>query len=357
MPPTEPRPPSAPPPNQTRPALDLHRHARGFVPQPFRAAWRALTPHAPPETGLGALPDLGVGAAFVCAVGDGVVTRTHVGRSAPAAVEAQLVGVEREAVRSGVSVVRSVAEVEAAYAVGRSAVLLGVEGADALGPDEEAALGLLDAWAARGVRLVGLVHLGDNALGSTSLPWQRYAGPLPVRRSRPGLTPLGHRVLARCRQQGVLVDVAHADRTTLLDVTAAAVAPVVASHSGARAVQDFARYLSDEELRAVARTGGVVGLWPFRHGRTGVRDLAELVAHARHVADLVGAQHLAVGTDANGVPGVLSGWDGGAGPVAAALLAGGFDEGEVSGVLHGNALRVLSEVEQHGTDGPRAPSA
>lgn len=345
-------------PTPSPPAVDLHRHARGFVPQPFRAAWRALTPRAPDESSLQALPDLGIGAAVVSAVGDGVVTRTYVGRSPWAAVEAQLVGVEREAAAAGVVVARSLDDVTRASASGRPAVLLGVEGADALGPDEPAALERVAAWADRGVRLVGLVHLADNALGSTSLPWQRYAGPLPVRRrARPGLTPLGRRVLARCQDRGVLVDVAHADRRTLLDATAASAAPLVASHTGARAVQDFARYLDDEELRAIAATGGVVGLWPFRHRGTGVRDLGELVAHARHVADLVGPAHLAVGTDANGVPGVLHGWDGDLVPLAAALRTAGFDEPEVAGVLAGNALRVLREAERCGDGATAASSA
>ncbi|SEQ08745.1 dipeptidase [Microlunatus flavus] len=344
--------PAASDPSDTS-ALDLHRHARGFVPQPFRAAWRALTPAAPAEVGLGRLREEGGGAAVVCAVGDGVVTRTHLGRSPFDAVEAQLAGAEREAAAAGSVVARSVAALRAAQASGAPAVLLGVEGADALGGDP-AALERLDAWAGRGVRLVGLVHLADNALGTTSLPWQRYAGPLPVRRpARPGLTALGTRVVRRMNDRGLLVDVAHADRATLLGVVEATSAPVVASHTGARALQDFVRYLADDELVAVAGTGGLVGLWPFRHRRTGVHDVAALVAHARHVAGLVGPEHLALGTDTNGVPGVMAGFeDGDPSRVAAALVGAGFTPAEVRGILGGNALRVLTDVEQCARGGP-----
>ena len=107
---------------------------------------------------------------------------------------------------------------------------------------------------------------------------------------------------------GVLVDVAHSDTRTLLDVVDVASAPVVSSHTGARALQDFARYLSDDELRAIAGTGGLVGLWPYRGRHRGVRDIPELVAHARHVADTIGTEHLGVGTDMNGVPAVMAGF-------------------------------------------------
>ncbi len=324
--------------------LDLHTHGPGFVPQPFRAVWRAAAPRAPAEVGLGALRAGGVDAVVASAVGDPVVTRCYLGRSPWAAVEAQLALVEHQAVEAGAVVARSADDLARARAAGTPAVLLGVEGADALGDDVDA----VDVWHARGVRTVVPVHLGDNALGTTCLPWQRYAGPLPLRRrAEPGLTPYGARVVARMNDLGVLVDVAHADTATLRDVVHAATAPVVASHTGARALQDFPRYLTDAELAAVAGTGGVVGLWPFRHRRTGVRDLAALVAHARHVADAVGPEHLALGTDTNGVPGVMAGFGGPADLVTltSALLDAGFDAREVEGVLGANALRVLRRVE------------
>ena len=262
----------------------------------------------------------------------------------------------------GALVVTSAAALAEARHARRPAVLLGVEGADALGSDATA-VDRVDAWADRGVHVVGLVHPADNALGTTSLPWQRYAGPFPVRRrARPGLTALGVRVLRRMNAHGLLVDVAHADRATLLGVVDAASAPVVASHSGARAVQDFPRYLADDELAAVAGTGGLVGLWPFHHRRTGVRDVADLVAHARHVANVVGPEHLAVGTDINGVPGVMAGFAAGdLTGLVRGLLGAGFDDLEVRGVLGENALRVLAQVEQAATrplssnEGPDAP--
>jgi microsomal dipeptidase-like Zn-dependent dipeptidase len=324
--------------------LDLHTHGPGFVPQPFRTVWRGVTIRAPAEVGFDVLRRAGVDAVVAKAVGDPIVTRWYVGRSPWGAVEAQLALIERQAVDAGALIARSVEDLADARVQGVPAVVLGVEGADAVGRDVDR----IDAWHQRGVRVIVLVHLGDNALGTTCLPWQRYAGPVPVRRhASPGLSPFGARIVERMNQLGVLVDVAHADRPTLLGTVEVATAPVVSSHTGARTLQDFARYLADDELRAIASTGGVVGLWPYRTRRFGVRSISDLVAHARHIAETVGPQHLAVGTDMNGVPGVMTGFDGEADlpKLTAGLLAGGFDDSEVEGILGANALRVLARVE------------
>ncbi|HEY7071493.1 MAG TPA: membrane dipeptidase [Acidimicrobiales bacterium] len=324
--------------------LDLHTHGPGFVPPPFRAVWRGVTRRAPAEAGFDVLAEAGVDATVAKAVGDPIVTRWYVGRSPSDAVEAQLALIERQAGEAGAAVARSVEDLDRARAGGSRAVVLGIEGADAVAEDVDR----IDAWHERGVRVIVLVHLRDNTLGTTCLPWQQYAGPLPVRRrASPGLSPTGKRVVERMNRLGLLVDVAHADRATLLGAIDAATAPVVSSHSGARALQDFPRYLADDELRAIAATGGVVGLWPYRARRAGVRTLGDLVAHARHIADAVGPDHLAIGTDMNGVPAVMAGYEGEADlpKLTAALLDGGFDAGEVEGILGANALRVLAAVE------------
>jgi membrane dipeptidase len=324
--------------------LDLHTHGPGFVPRPFRAIWRGVTIRAPAPVGFDVLRRAGVDAVVAKAVGDPVVTRWYVGRSPWDAVDAQLALIERQAVDGGARVARSVDGLAGARAQGVPAVVLGVEGADAVGHDVDR----IDAWHERGVRVAVLVHLGDNALGTTCLPWQRYVGPVPVRRrATPGLTSTGARVVERMNELGMLVDVAHADRATLMGVVDAARAPVVSSHTGARVLQDFARYLADDELWAIASTGGVVGLWPYRARGAGVRSISDLVAHARHIAAAVGPEHLAIGTDMNGVPGVMAGFDGEADmpKLTTALLEGGFDDGEVEGILGANALRVLDAVE------------
>lgn len=326
--------------------LDLHTHAPGFVPPPFGRMWRAVTPAAPAVCGLDALAGAGIDAVVAAAVGDPVVTRCYLGRSPRAAVAAQLDDIERQTRSAGAVVVTTSSELLRARVAGTPAVLLGLEGADAIGHDLDA----IDAWHGRGVRLVGLVHLGDNSLGRACLTWRQFVVPAaPRQRSGAGLTPLGRRVVERMNRLGMLVDLAHCSSATLHDVVDVATAPVVASHTGARALQDFPRYLTDGELRAVAGTGGVVGLWPYRARHTGVRDLAGWTAHARHIADTIGPAHLAIGTDMNGLPGAAAGYRG---PhdlpaLTQALLTAGFDADEVAGILGLNALRVLQQVERH----------
>jgi membrane dipeptidase len=328
--------------------IDLHTHPRGFVPQPYRTLWKGVTPLRPRETGFDALGAGGVDATVAVAVGDPIITRRYRGLTPWQAVDRQLTLIETEASAAGAVIARSVDDMVEAKAQGRPAVVLGVEGADALGGD----VGGLETWQAQGVRLVVLVHLGDNSVGTTCMPWQRYAAPYPARRrAEHGLTPFGRRVVTEMNRLAMLVDVAHADRTTCLDVAGHALAPVVSSHSGARAVQDFPRYLADNELRAIAATGGVIGLWPYRSTRHGVRTIDDLVAHARHIASVVGVDHLALGTDMNGVPRVMSGYRGerDVPVVIDALQHGGFTAAEVEAIAGGNALRVLQAVEAAAT--------
>lgn len=324
--------------------FDLHAHAPRFVPQPFRAVFRAGNPRRPRDAEFGCLAGAGVDAVVAKAVGDPIVTRWYVGRSPWAATDAQLGQVEHQAEVCGALVGRTSAELRAARDDARTAVVLGVEGADPLADDVDN----VDRWHQRGVRVVGLVHLGDNALGTTCLPWQQYVGRLPVRRTRaPGLSAFGAEVVQRMNTLGMVVDVAHADTPTLMGVIDAATAPVISSHSGARSIEDFARYLTDQEMKAIAATGGLVGLWPYRAMRHGARDVPELIRHARHVADLVGPGHLCLGTDMNGVPGLMRGYAGEHDlvVVTAALMGAGFSRHEMQGILGGNALRVFADVE------------
>ena len=323
--------------------IDAHTHAVGFVPQPARSAYRFMNRTTmPPDTPFTLLERAGVDAVVAKAVGDTTVTRWH--RTNPmAAVERQLADVVTQIEGR---VVRTAAEVRAAQA-GPPVALLGVEGADAIGDD----IDRLDQWAERGVRVVTIVHLSDNQIGRTCMPWQRYVTParLPVRRKVPeGLSPFGARVVERMNTLGMVIDLAHADPQTVLDVIGRTTAPVVATHSGARARQDFARFLSDDEIRAIAGTGGTIGLWPYNHRGRGVDDMADLIAHARHVAGLVGAAHLCLGTDMNGVPGVMTGYRGETDLplVTEALLAAGFTEPDVEGILGLNFLRVLEACER-----------
>jgi microsomal dipeptidase-like Zn-dependent dipeptidase len=320
--------------------VDLHVHGADYLPQPFRRLYHTFSRRRPPEAGFDALQTAGVDLAVATAVGDPIVTRWYLGRSRWRAVEAQLDRIERAAAYHGVAIADTVEAIDRAGETHRPAIVLGVEGADPIDDD----LDRIAAWHRRGVRLVVLVHMADNQFGTTCLPWQHYSGPIPLRRSsEPGLTRLGREAVLEMQRTGIVVDLAHADSETVRGVVDVAEAPVVSSHTGARAVEDFARYLNDDELRAIAGTGGLIGLWPYRSRRWGVRDVLDLMRHARHIAEIVGPEHLCLGTDMNGVPGVMAGYRGEQDLplVTRALLETGFDEEEVRGIIGGNALRVL----------------
>lgn len=290
----------------------------------------------PSDVALRDLRAADVDAVLAKAVGDPVVTRWYRG-GAWKAVLTQLDGLRAQAAEAGAAVVTSGDEVRAAEGL---VVLLGLEGADAIGDD----LDRVDRLHELGVRVVGPIHLGDNQFGTTSLPWQRYVGPLPVRRRhQPGLSPLGGALVDRLQKRGLLVDLAHADAETLFAVVDRATRPVVSTHTGARALQDFPRYLSDDEARAIAGTGGVIGLWPYRHRGKGLRDVDDFVAHARHLAEVIGIEHLCIGTDMNGVPGLMDGYRGERDlpRLADALSHAGFTDPEVAGIMGANFLRAL----------------
>ena len=328
--------------------FDAHAHAVGFIPRPFGAAYRFVNRTTmPPDVSLGAMHDGGVDAVVVKAVGDPVVTRWYRG-SAWAAVLTQLEQIRLQAERAGAAVVTDRSQLVAAKEDGRLAVVLGLEGADAVGESLHRVTELSDM----GVRVVGPVHLSDNRFGSTCLPWQKYVGPLPVGRGDKGLSPLGAALLDALDDAGIIVDGAHADTETLVAMAArhGGERLTVSTHSGVRACCDFARYLSDDEIRAIAGTGGTVGLWPYRHRGKGAVSVEDLAAQARHVVELVGISHLAIGTDANGVPGIVEGYRAERGPatIGEALIDAGLSDADVDQVLGANFLRVFDAVTRCG---------
>jgi len=331
--------------------FDLHTHAPGFQARAVAALYRfAVRSTMPPDAGFDALAPAGVNAVVGKAVGDPIVTRWHRG-SAAHAVDVQLAGVEHEAARAG-RLARTVAEIDAAYDAGTTAIVLGVEGADFLdGGDAARIEAQVGALARRGLRVVVPIHLVDNRFGTTCLPWYGFVtSRVPKLRRRPaGLTAIGAALVTALQRHGIVVDISHADEQTARDIVDCGTrAPIVATHTGLHSVGgDFARFLGDDQVKAIAATGGVIGLWPYRHGRNGIPDLTALAAHARAVADMAGVEHLALGTDLNGVPGTSAGYGGihDLWRVAAALLDAGFGPDDVRAILGANARRVLAACE------------
>ncbi len=209
------------------------------------------------------------------------------------------------------------------------------EGAGPLADDPDSLL----LWAKRGLRIVGLVHTYANELASSSGDAE----------SKPfGLTDKGRVFVRRAFALGLVVDVSHASDRALAEIVTLADdahGVVVATHSNARALADHPRNLSDAQLRAIAATGGVIGVnfhGPFlaRGRRARLRDVVRQIQHMRDVA---GIDHLAIGSDFEGdirPPEELR--DASRFPeLAAALAQAGFKAAEVRKIFSENALRVL----------------
>lgn len=205
---------------------------------------------------------------------------------------------------------------------------LGLEGAHAL----EGEVANVDLLFEAGFRMIGLTHFFDNEVGGSAHGV-----------AQGGLTPFGDEVLGRMAELGMIVDLAHASPRLIDDVVARAGGrPVLVSHTGVDGTCPGPRNLDDTALRAIAATGGVVGigLWPEAVCGTTPEAWARAV---RHAADRMGADHVALGSDWDGaVPAIVDA----AGTVhlTAALLAQGFSEEEIRGIMGENTVRVLRSL-------------
>jgi membrane dipeptidase len=317
--------------------FDLHGHRDGVMPKAMR-----LVPGntIPPDFKLKDCRKAGVSGYVLCVLGD-PNTFLPVKVDPRKQVLSDLTKAKKAAVSAEVEIVHGAAELESAVAAGKPAIILGIEGGDFIGED----LDRVDEAYEAGVRLLGLVHYSANAIGSIAFGW---GGRIVPEAEQTGLSEFGARAIARANALGMIVDLAHADEKTAFAALEASSFPPICSHTGPRALQDFPRYISDELMKSIAEAGGLVGLWLFLNKGTGIPDLETFGAYAAHCASAFGADHLALGTDINGVPGNASGY---ANPFDApklldALRAKGFSESEVAGIAGGNFRNYLKAMER-----------
>ncbi len=223
---------------------------------------------------------------------------------------------------------RTGGEVRRAWAQGRAAALLSVEGAQLLGCDP----GRLERAARDGVRVITLTWNRANALSGSH-------------RDHPerGLTEQGRRFVRRMGELGLLVDVSHLSPAGFWDVMELSRRPVLATHSNARAVWEHTRNLTDGQITAIIKNQGFVGLNFYPDFVGGDRDLDSVRAHLDHILELGGEEQVGLGGD----------WDGGetipALPDIGALerlyeylLRRHYPEGVVRGLFYNNLMRVVS---------------
>ena len=236
-------------------------------------------------------------------------------------------------------IVDDVAALDACLAGDAVGAIPHLEGAEAVAPD----LSNLEFWYAAGVRSIGLTWSRSNAFGH-GVPFTHETTP----DTGPGLTPEGLSLVEACEERGVLVDLAHLNEAGFWDVAEATDRPLVVSHAGAHSLSPAARNLTDEQLDAVADSGGLVGCtFALPHLREdGDREaetpLSTLLDHLAYLEDRMGADHVALGSDFDGatIPDDVGDVTG-----LRAVLSGledrGFDRRAREAVAHGNWRRVF----------------
>lgn len=232
-----------------------------------------------------------------------------------------------------IRLVKKAAEVKGALDAGEVGALLGIEGAHALEGD----LANVARFARRGVRYIGLLHFSSNEAG-----FPAYG---KGRNDDQGLTHWGIELCEACEESGVLVDLAHVNKRGFLDACRVATKPPIVSHTGVLGAFEHWRNIDDDQLRAVADKGGVVGVI-FCPRFVGGDGLGPVVKHLKHIVDVIGEDAPALGSD----------WDGFIVPtkplkdprglplLTDALLEAGFSRRAVGKILHDNVMRVLRDA-------------
>src|SRR3954469_1164604 len=225
------------------------------------------------------------------------------------------------------------------FRAGEVTAIVHMEGAEPIASD----LSNLERWYDRGLRSIGLVWSRPNAFAE-GVPFRFPASP----DTGPGLTDAGRALVRACNELGILVDVSHLNERGFWDVAATSDRPIVATHSNAHALCASTRNLTDAQLDAVRHSRGVVGV---NFAVTFLREdgmncfeetgLDEIVRHVDYLADRMGIDHVAFGSDFDGaaVPAALGGTSGL--PRLVEALRERYEPDEVDRITHGNWLRVL----------------
>jgi microsomal dipeptidase-like Zn-dependent dipeptidase len=203
--------------------------------------------------------------------------------------------------------------------------LLSIEGAHAL----DGKLENLEVLYRAGYRMMSPSHFFDNDIGGSA------AGLHKIR-----LTEKGREWVNQMEARHMIVDLAHASPKTIEDVLAVATRPLLVSHTGVKGTCDNNRNLSDDQIRAVAAKGGLIGIGYWDTATCGT-DARAIVKAMRYVSALVGAEHVALGSDFDGA--VTEPFDTtGLVEITEAMLDAGYSEAEIKAIMGENAMKFLA---------------
>ena len=232
---------------------------------------------------------------------------------------------------------RTPADLYANKRAGRKSIMLGIENGLALHHD----LANVEHFAKRGIVYITLCHNGDNDICDSARGNNTHHG----------VSPFGEQVIHEMNRLGIMVDLSHGGEKSFYDALDISRAPIVCSHSSSRALCDVPRNLTDDQMRALAAKGGVAQTTLY-HGflrKDGEADIRDAIAHLEHAIDVMGIEHVGLGTDFDG--------DGGIRGLADSselilftqqLLRRRYSEADIAKIWGGNWLRVMQQVQDFG---------
>ncbi len=320
--------------NDAAPAIDLHADTPLLFPFGYDIASRHDPPLGRPwpfgHVDLPRMREGGLWGQFF-----GVVTFPYLQRDLPGAARRRIEALKRRADGSAgaLRLCLTGGDVRAARAASARAALLGIEGAHSLG----GRLDHLETFARLGVRYLGFLHFTRNEAG---YPAKGYG-----RDDSKGLTRFGAALVEEANRLGVIVDLTHLNRRGFMEAAARTRAPAIVSHTGVTGVNPHWRNIDDEQIRAVARTGGVAGVI-FSQGFLGGGSLEAVVRHLDHLRQVGGEDLPALGSDFDGAVLPPRGLEDVSRlpALTAALKRAGWRDEALLKLLGRNALRVLDAV-------------
>ncbi len=222
-------------------------------------------------------------------------------------------------------------------AEGKKAFFIGIENGYAIGSD----LKNIKRYKDMGVNYITLCHSYDNHICNSSTNTQD---------ANKGLTAFGRKVVKEMNKQGVLIDLSHASEGTFWDVMKLSKDPVFASHSGVKALCNSDRNLTDEQLRALAKNGGVIQICIFRryqNDNPAEASVVDVARHIDHAVKVAGIDHVGIGSDFDGGGGLLGcNGDNDMINITVQLLDMGYTEEDIRKIWGGNFFRILTQVRK-----------
>ncbi|WP_419072686.1 membrane dipeptidase [Phocaeicola coprocola] len=218
---------------------------------------------------------------------------------------------------------------------GKKAIMLGIENGYAIGKD----LTNVERFRNRGVVYMTLCHNGNNDICGSARYNDEYIG----------VTPFGEQVIREMNRIGMMVDLSHAGEQTFYDTLDISSKPVVCSHSSSRALCDHPRNLTDEQLKAIARKGGVVQVCLYSSFlRTDApATICDAIEHLHHMVNIMGIEHVGIGTDFDGDGGIIGCNDSSELiNLTRRMLYERYSENDLRLIWGGNFLRVMEEVQK-----------